>query len=67
MTNETEVPAFFFKCACKTKDCPNQILWINKENLIHHAKDNEVGGCIPIANFTPEELNFLEETFFEMK
>ena len=56
---ENSVPAILTKCSCKDQDCPNQILWINKENLIDYGKDSEVGGCIPIASFTPMELDYL--------
>ena len=58
-------PAILSKCDCKDKDCPNQILWINKSNLIDYAKDEEVGGCIPVASFTPEELCCLTPEFWE--
>ena len=58
-------PAILSKCNCQDTDCPNQILWINKNNLIDYAKDEEVGGCIPIASFTPEELCCLTPEFGE--
>ena len=58
--------AILQKCACEDSDCPNQVLWINKENLIDYAKDEEVMGCIPIASFTPEELICLTPDFWEM-
>ena len=59
-------PAILQKCACEDSDCPNQVLWINKENLIDYAKDEEVMGCIPIASFKPEELFYLTPDFWEM-
>ena len=57
-------PAILQKCACEDKDCPNQVLWINKENLVDYDKDYEVYGCIPIASFTPEELVCLTPSFW---
>ena len=57
-------PAILQKCACEDVDCPNQVLWINKENLIDYANDDEVCGCIPIASFTPEELVCLTPSYW---
>ena len=58
-------PAILQKCSCDDKDCPNQILWINKQNLIDYGDGNEVMGCIPIASFQPEELHFLDPLFWK--
>ena len=68
------VPAFFSKCQCQTQDCPNRILWINKETLDNWNQrreeedfrvEDEIGGCIPVADLTPNEFNFLKETYFD--
>ena len=61
-------PAILSKCGCKDIDCPNQILWINKDKIIDYANTEqveEIGGCIPIASFTPEELCCLTPEFWE--
>ena len=62
MNNQEVPPAFFFRCACDTKDCPNQILWINKSKLSYGDCPDEVCGCIPISSFTPEEMDLLYKT-----
>ena len=64
-TRAPEVPAFLQKCACKDKDCPNQILWIHTDNLKQWEGAKECMGCIPIASFTPGELEFLEPSFWD--
>ena len=56
------VPAILSKCACEDFICPNQILWINKDKLVPHG-DYEVDGCVPIASFTPKEIDWFLDTF----
>jgi len=54
------LPAFFSYCSCETNKCPNQILWINKDNLYYQEK--EAHGCIPIASFTPDDIGYIFNT-----
>ena len=52
-------PALLVNCACEDKGCPNKILWIHKDRLHSHSS-SEVNGLLPIADFSPSDLAFLQ-------
>jgi len=67
--SSNQPPAFFSPCACDTGECPNQILYVNWENLFSEIQGGQnlyaefademnerLEGCIPIGSFTPNEI-----------